>query len=58
MEKYIFERLNEASTWKALVYLATSLGVELNPDQAAAIVSIGLAIVGFIGAFFPDKFRK
>lgn len=45
---YIIERLKEDSTWRGLVMLATALGVKLDPAQASAIISAGLAIVGLI----------
>jgi len=52
---YILDRLKEASTWRGLTMLATSLGVGLHPDQIAAIVAAGTALVGLIGVFFRDS---
>lgn len=58
MMNYIFTRLNEASTWRGMVALLMSLGISLNPEQQAAFLTLGLAIIGGIGAFFGDKFKK
>ncbi len=48
---YILDRLSESSTWRGLVGIATSLGVVLNPDQAAAIIAAGTALIGLINVF-------
>lgn len=55
MFKFIFSRLAEPSTWRGIVALVTAAGIALSPEQVAAITSAGLAVVGIIGAFFPDK---
>lgn len=55
MKSYIIARLKEASTWRGIVALVTAIGVTLTPDQSAAIVAAGLAVMGAVGAFFPDK---
>ena len=57
MKKFILNRLKEASTWRALVALATAFGLYLTPEQTTAIVTLGLAVMGGIGAFFPDHIR-
>lgn len=44
--------LREASTWRGLVFLATALGLRLEPEQEEAIVATGLAIAGLIGVFW------
>lgn len=54
---YVRSRLNEASTWRGLTLLLTSLGVGLSPEQSDAIVAVGLALAGAIGAFVPDANR-
>lgn len=53
--EYIKARMSEASTWRGLVALVTALGVALSPEQVEAIVAIGLAVMGVVGAFIPDK---
>lgn len=52
---YVLERLKEPSTWRGLVLLLTVAGLKLSPDQANAIMALGLAVVGAIGVFLPDK---
>jgi hypothetical protein len=37
------------------VALLTAFGVALSPEQTAAIISVGLAVAGAIGAIAPDK---
>ena len=36
--------LNEASTWRGLVYLAMAFGIQVSPEQQGAIVTAGLAV--------------
>lgn len=48
MNSYILTRLTESSTWRGLIMLATALGVKVAPDQAEAIITAGLAVVGLI----------
>ncbi len=52
---YILARLHEPSTWRGLFLLATALGVSISPEQQTAILSAGMAVVGAIGAFVPDR---
>jgi hypothetical protein len=52
---YLFARLSEPSTWRGLIALATAFGVALAPEQIEAVIAGGLALIGIIGAFFPDK---
>lgn len=52
---YIVERLKEPSTWRGIVAFLTGVGIYLSPEQQAAIITGGLAIMGILGAFFPDK---
>lgn len=55
---YIVERLKEASTWRGLVLILTSLGVSISPELVAPIVSIGTGIAGAVGVFLPDSKAK
>ena len=52
---YVLERLKEKSTWRGLVALITALGVTLSPEQAEAIVACGLAAIGAVNVFRPEK---
>jgi hypothetical protein len=54
MKSYILNRLAEPSSWRGLFALLTAAGISIAPDQQAAIVTLGLAAIGFIGTFFPD----
>jgi hypothetical protein len=54
MKEFILERGKEASTWRGLVAIITAAGITLDPSQTEAIVAAGLAVIGIIGAFFPD----
>jgi hypothetical protein len=54
---YIYSRLSEPSTWRGIIALATAAGVALSPDQVDKIVAAGLAIIGLLGAFMPDKMK-
>ncbi len=55
MRAYLLARLQEASTWRGLVLIATALGYVLSPDQQEAIVAGGLLVAGLIGAAAPGK---
>ena len=47
--------INEASTWRALVYLAMALGIQITPEQQGAIVTAGLSVAAAIGLFTKRK---
>jgi hypothetical protein len=55
MIEHILNRLSEASTWRGIVALLTAGGIALSPEQMAAIVSAGLAMIGLFGVFTSDK---
>ena len=55
---YILDRLREASTWRGIILLLTALGIQLEPEQATAIVSAGLALSGLIAVLTKDKLTK
>lgn len=55
MRAYLLARLQEPSTWRGLVLIATALGAVLSPDQTEAIVAGGLLLSGLIGAALPDQ---
>jgi hypothetical protein len=52
---YIANRLKEASTWRGILALLTSLGIVISPELQEAILAAGLAIIGLIGIVFKDK---
>lgn len=52
---YIVERLKEASTWRGIIMLLTSVGVGINPELIAPIVSVGTGLAGLVGVFTADK---
>lgn len=52
--KYVLNRLNEASTWRGIILIITSLGVQMEPEKAAAYISLGLSIVGLINVFLKE----
>jgi len=58
MKQYIIDRLKEASTWRGIVALITAAGVALTPEQQAAIVSAGLAVIGLIGVLLGDQKKQ
>lgn len=53
--KTLLDYLKQESTWRGIVLIATVAGLQLAPDQQAAIISAGLGIVGVILAFRNDK---
>ena len=51
---WLLRRLREPSTWRGLVWLATVAGLSLRPEQAEAIVTVGMALAGLLGVFLVD----
>lgn len=52
---YVLSRANEASTWRGIVLLLTAFGIHLGPEQAEAVIVLGLGTAGVIGALFPNR---
>jgi ribose 5-phosphate isomerase RpiB len=52
---FILDRLNENSTWRGILLVATGLGVSLSPQHQEAIVAAGLGLVGAINIFRKGK---
>ncbi len=53
--RYLLARLQESSTWRGLVLIATAAGLRVEPAQAEAIIFIGLLVAGAIAVVFPDR---
>lgn len=51
---YLLDRAREPSSWRGLVWLLTALGVSLDPDAAAALMSAGASLAGLIGVLVRD----
>ena len=56
--EYLMQRLKEPSTWRGLAALLTAFGVVLSPEQTEAVLAAGLAVMGILGAFMPDRFGR
>ena len=56
--KFLLDRLKEPSTWGGLTTVLTGLGVYLSPEQAAAIVTLGVAVGGALMVFMPEGGNK
>lgn len=54
----IIRYLKQPSTWKGLVSIATGFGVALSPEQIAAIVAVGVSVVGAIDTFWDEDKKK
>ena len=54
LKAYVLARAVESSTWRGMILVATAVGAKLTPDQTEAIVVVGLALAGMIGAALPD----
>ncbi|CAB4153210.1 hypothetical protein UFOVP605_48 [uncultured Caudovirales phage] len=53
--RYCLARLQEASTWRGLILLATVAGVQVTDAQVATVIQVGLALAGAVAVLFPDK---
>ncbi len=58
MKQFLLNRLGEASTWRGLILVASAFGMQLSPDQAYAIASLGMALAGGAGMLMPDALKK
>ncbi|MBF0426964.1 MAG: hypothetical protein HQL66_14215 [Magnetococcales bacterium] len=54
MKQWLLDRLQEASTWRGLILLGSALGIQIMPEVATQIISIGMATAGAIGALCKD----
>ena len=52
---FILERLKEPSTWRGIIWLLSSFGVVLDPEQSDAIVATAMSLVGLIAMFTSDQ---
>ena len=53
--------LGEANTWRGIVMILTAAGIQIDPEQQAAIISAGMALAGLIAIFTkrnPDSVPK
>lgn len=52
---FLCSRINERSTWAVgAPALLTLLGLNIQPDQAEAIATVGVLIAGGLGSLVPD----
>ena len=54
IKAFILDRLDERSTWRAIVALLTLAGLGLEPSQSEAIITAGIAIGAALEALLPD----
>jgi hypothetical protein len=54
LKAYILARLKERTTWLGIIGIATAFGCHLSPEQAQAIVTLGLGVAGLLHAAAPD----
>ena len=48
MLDYLVTKFSQESSWRGLVGIATAFGAVINQNQAAAIISIGMLVIGCI----------
>jgi hypothetical protein len=51
---FLAARARERSTWLGAVAILTAFGVRMDPEQAEALVALGLAIGGAVAVLWPD----
>ena len=54
MKSFLLDRLDERSTWRAIIALLTVLGVGLSHEQTEAIIAAGVAIGALVEALLPE----
>lgn len=52
--RFVVDRAKERSTWVGLIGFLSAAGVALSPDQAEAIVTLGIAVAGVVGMMSKD----
>lgn len=53
---YCLDRLQEASTWRGIVFVVSAAGwITVDPNKANAIAAAGMAIAGAINIFRKEK---
>lgn len=52
---FLVARGRERSSWLGVVALATAGGVQMNPEQAEALVALGVALAGAVAVLWPDR---
>ena len=55
LKLYVVNRAKEASTWRGVVMLLTAVGLNISPEMADAIISVGIAVAGLVGILLPDS---
>lgn len=53
--RYLLDRLNESSTWRALIWAATAVGMNVSPEGQESILTLGMIAAGLIGALTKDQ---
>jgi hypothetical protein len=51
----ILTRLNENSTWRGIILVATALGLKLEPELQEQILAAGLGLIGLINIIRKGK---
>ena len=51
---WIAKMSKQPSTWRGLILIATAGGLTLTDFQTEAVIALGLAFAGCIGAFVSD----
>jgi hypothetical protein len=46
--------LSQPSAWRGLIFIASSVGLVIQPELQNAIVAAGLALAGLVGVVIPD----
>jgi hypothetical protein len=53
--EYIIARLKERSTYSGILALLSALGLTIDPEQAASVVAVVMALVGVFEVFRREK---
>jgi len=46
--------LSQPSAWRGLIFIASSIGLVVQPELQNAIVAAGMALAGLVGVVVPD----
>lgn len=51
----VLRKLQENSTWRGLIFVATALGLKLDPELQNQILIAGIGLVGVINMIRSEK---
>ena len=55
MKNYLLARLQESTTWRGIILIATAAGVHLSPELQNTIISAGIGLAGLVAVLTEER---